>query len=97
LLKFQDLGFFLTLKKLFFRVKLFVTQLSTTFHVIRWFFLSLQVLQASTEVLIDPEKEEPIYEEDLEVPEAVIKENSSPAYPAVLFTTLSRFLKSAIL
>jgi hypothetical protein len=50
-----------------------------------------------TEVSIDLEEEEPIYEEDLEVPEAVIEENSSLAYPAVPFATLSRLLKSAIL
>jgi hypothetical protein len=42
---------------------------------------------------MDPEKKEPIYEKDPKVPEAVIKENSSPA---ISFTTLSRFLKSAI-
>jgi hypothetical protein len=32
-----------------------------------------------TEVPIDPEKKEPIYEEDLEVPEAVIKEKFQPS------------------
>jgi hypothetical protein len=81
------------LKKPSFRVKPSVTQLLTTSYVVRWSLLSLQVLQASTEVPIDLE-EELIYEEDLEVPEAVIEENS---YPAVLSATLSRFLKSAIL
>jgi hypothetical protein len=86
------LGFFLTLKKPSFRVKPSVTQLPTTSHVVRWFLPSLQVLQASTEVPIDPE-EEPIYEEDLEVPEAVIEENSSPAVSSAI---LSRLLKSAI-
>jgi hypothetical protein len=96
------LGFFLTLKKLSFKVKPSVTQLLTTSHVVRWSFLSLQVLQASTEVPIDPENEL-IYEKDLKIPEEITngsdptKDDSSPAYLAVLSATPSRLLKSAIL
>jgi hypothetical protein len=54
-----------------------------------------------TEVPINPENE-PIYEKNLKIPKKITngndptKDNSSLAYLAALFATLSRLLKSAI-